>query len=36
MALREWVRLPSAWIEEGGLRELRWSGGTRSLEAQLG
>jgi hypothetical protein len=27
MALREWVRLPSAWIEEGGLQRLRWSGG---------
>jgi hypothetical protein len=24
MALREWVRLPSAWIEDGGLKRLRW------------
>lgn len=24
MALRDWVRLPSKWIEEGGLRPLRW------------
>jgi hypothetical protein len=27
MALRNWVRLPSGWIEEGGLRELRWNKG---------
>ena len=27
MALRNWVRLPSWWIEEGGLRELRWNKG---------
>jgi hypothetical protein len=27
MALRSWVRMPSAWIEEGGLRHLRWYGG---------
>src|SRR5687768_15909969 len=27
MALRDWVRLPSAWIEEGGLQRLRWTGG---------
>ncbi|MDB5607990.1 MAG: hypothetical protein JWP25_4890 [Bradyrhizobium sp.] len=26
MAMRDWVRLPSAWIEQGGLRWLRWSG----------
>ena len=26
MAMRDWVRLPSAWIEQGGLRRLRWSG----------
>jgi DNA-binding transcriptional ArsR family regulator len=26
MALRDWVRLPSAWIEEGGLERLRWTG----------
>jgi hypothetical protein len=25
--LRDWVRLPSWWIEEGGLRELRWNKG---------
>jgi hypothetical protein len=24
MALREWVRLPSKWIEDGGLKQLRW------------
>ena len=24
MALRNWVRLPSWWIEEGGLRKLHW------------
>jgi len=27
MALRDWVRLPSAWIEEGGLQRLKWTGG---------
>ncbi|MGA2792520.1 MAG: hypothetical protein ABSE69_03150 [Roseiarcus sp.] len=27
MALRDWVRLPSAWIEAGGLRDLRWNRG---------
>ncbi len=27
MALRPWVRLPSWWIEEGGLRDLRWNKG---------
>lgn len=24
MALRDWVRLPSRWIEGGGLKHLRW------------
>lgn len=24
MAMREWVRLPSKWIEDGGLGELQW------------
>jgi hypothetical protein len=24
MSFKQWVRLPSAWIEEGGLRKLRW------------
>jgi hypothetical protein len=24
MALRDWVRLPSEWIEQGGLKRLRW------------
>jgi hypothetical protein len=27
MAIRKWVRLPSWWIEEGGLRVLRWNKG---------
>jgi hypothetical protein len=27
MALRDWVRLPSWWIEEGRLRDLRWNKG---------
>ena len=27
MALRDWVRLPSAWIQERGLQRLRWTGG---------
>jgi len=27
MALREWVKLPSEWIEDGGLRQLRWRDG---------
>ena len=26
MALRDWVRLPSKWIAEGGLKPLRWGG----------
>jgi hypothetical protein len=26
MAVREWVRLPTAWINEKRLRELRWEG----------
>jgi DNA-binding transcriptional ArsR family regulator len=25
MAMRDWVRLPSAWIENGGLDELHWT-----------
>jgi DNA-binding transcriptional ArsR family regulator len=25
MAMDQWVRLPSAWIEQGRLRELRWT-----------
>jgi hypothetical protein len=24
MAVHNWARLPSKWIEEGGLRDLRW------------
>jgi predicted transcriptional regulator len=26
MTMRDWVKLPSLWIENGGLRSLRWSG----------
>jgi DNA-binding transcriptional ArsR family regulator len=26
MALPDWVRLPSAWIEDHGLKQLRWGG----------
>jgi DNA-binding transcriptional ArsR family regulator len=26
MRMRDWVRLPSSWIEDGGLRSLRWAG----------
>jgi hypothetical protein len=26
MVMRDWVRLPSGWIKEGGLRGLRWTG----------
>jgi hypothetical protein len=26
MALQEWIRLPSGWIQKGGLRALQWSG----------
>jgi len=29
MAFRDWVRLPSRWIEEGGLRQLRWGNPKR-------
>ena len=25
MAMRHWVRVPSMWIEEGGLKELQWT-----------
>jgi hypothetical protein len=32
MALREWVRLPARWIEDGDLRQLRW-GGTETSGA---
>ena len=27
MAVNPWVRLPSAWIEERGLRKLEWRSG---------
>jgi predicted transcriptional regulator len=27
MAMRDWVRLPSRWIEAGGLADLQWSNG---------
>src|SRR5450631_2942831 len=33
MARREWVRLPSAWIEGGGLQRLRWNAGEWSSGA---
>ncbi len=32
MALREWVRLPSSWIQAGGLRELQWSTGGKGAD----
>jgi hypothetical protein len=33
MALREWVYLPSKWIEAGGLKQLRWGGaGTQGAD----
>jgi hypothetical protein len=33
MVLREWVRFPSKWIQDGGLKQLRWSGGgTRGAD----
>jgi DNA-binding transcriptional ArsR family regulator len=25
MAMRDWVRVPSMWIEDGGLKELQWT-----------
>jgi DNA-binding transcriptional ArsR family regulator len=30
MAMRDWVRLPSRWIEEGGLEELAWTGSLQT------
>ena len=34
--VREWVRLPSTWIEAGGLREFRWRpGGADNVAALL-
>src|SRR3954463_5982005 len=34
---RDWVRLPSTWIEAGGLRQLRWgSAGADNIAALLG
>ena len=33
MALREWVRLPTDWIQEKGLRGLRWAKGDGSDQA---
>ncbi len=39
MAMREWVRLPSRWIEDGGLRQLQWtksaSSGSDNLAALM-
>ncbi len=37
MAFKDWVRLPTAWIEERGLRKLRWavSGGGADNAAAL-
>lgn len=29
MAMQNWVRLPSGWIEDDGLKKLRWSTGSR-------
>ncbi|PTE21263.1 hypothetical protein C5F48_13265 [Cereibacter changlensis JA139] len=35
--LRSWVKLPSAWIEAGGLREFQWgkTGGSRQAAALM-
>jgi hypothetical protein len=30
MAMRDWVRLPSRWIEDGGLSDLEWGVGKPS------
>jgi hypothetical protein len=32
MELQEWVRLPSAWIQQSGLRELQWGRDGRGSE----
>lgn len=35
--LRNWVKLPSAWVEQGGLREFQWgkTGGSRQAAALM-
>jgi hypothetical protein len=30
MRLQDWVRLPSRWIEDGGLQDLQWAGSPAS------
>ncbi len=35
MALQRWVKLPSAWIESGGLQKLRWKQGGSDNTAAL-
>lgn len=30
MKKREWVRLPSKWIEDGGLKQLQWTNSEAS------
>jgi hypothetical protein len=32
MALKNWVRLPSSWIDRGGLKHLRWEAGGRGSD----
>ena len=32
MNMRKWVKLPSEWMEEGGLSEFRWRAGTGASE----
>lgn len=35
MAMKDWVRLPSEWIEGGGLREFRWADAGANNTAAL-
>ncbi len=32
MALRDWVRLPTDWIQDGGLQAFRWSADRGSAQ----
>ena len=33
MSMRKWVKLPSKWIEDGGLRRFKWSAGSQGAGA---
>lgn len=35
MAMQKWIHLPSAWIEDGGLKKFRWNAGGSDNSAAL-